>query len=172
MAEFSAELGQQAAQVLHTLLQNPATRQQALRLMKQANPGVPIPEIDEPDKIHAELAKRDEKIVSLETRINQSELERNAREARSRVSAEYGLSEEDTGAVEKLMKDSGISDFGTAAKFYDMERKLHPATATPASHRMRLPEIDLAGADDINIWARDEAERAINDLQRSRVSGQ
>lgn len=104
-------------------LGNKETRETYLRLRKALNPEIPIPEIDEPEKLRAEIeakfATRDE--AEAKFRKEQADKEFIAEYNRRKESLKgppYYLRDTDLPAVEKLIEERGFPSLELAADYY------------------------------------------------------
>jgi len=112
----------------------------------------------------------------LRTQIQTLEAKQMEKEIRSRIDGEkaqaqakYKLSEEDMKEVSKTMIENGIGSYDIAADYFTKSRQLaKPTTDHYQDHSaLTLPgDIDLFK--DRNAWARKEAYKAINEIERNR----
>lgn len=173
-AELSLEDLAELGRTFNKVLEHPETRDIGLRVMKKAT-GISVPEIDLKDQANAAFRARDEKIASLENGIRE-------RDARERVERERralegkGFSADDVAAIEKLMIDEQIPNYGTAANHYKMSRQLAaptPATGAQPGSTYDLPSEALAagksGRQGLNKFARQQADAAMAEITSGRI---
>lgn len=175
LEQYSPEEVQQMAATYQTLLNNPQTRDMALRLTKHVNPALSIPEIELKDATAAALKSRDEKIAELEAK-------QLAQEARDRIDRERralrdeGFSADEITAVEKVMTDEHIPSYATAATYFRNARQVAqptPATGEAQSTTYDLPAEALAsmkaGKQGLKKFALQQAEAAMSEIQSGRI---
>jgi hypothetical protein len=165
LENITDEARDQLADLADSLSRNPKTREAFLRMTRSVRPNLPIPELDLKDMGAAELKKRDDKIASLEARLIEHDVIEGIKEKRQAL-VEKGLAKrEDIPTIEKLMLDRKIPDYETAAEFHKLQKQI--ATPTPASvTEVRLPESVKDIMKNPTQWARGEAYKALEDLQK------
>lgn len=162
------------ARLYQTLMQNPKTREQVLRMQKDINPNLPIPEIDAADKVRTEISARDDRIAALEQDARTRDIRDRASAVRSAAMSKYGLTEAEMQGVEALMvsETDPIPTYDAAARVYLADQQL--ATPTHSSIEAavyEMPEHDVWGAGIGNPQAlariaAKEAAAAMNDIRR------
>lgn len=166
MADFenmSLEDQQALGITMHKLLSNPELRKTTLGLLKKADPSVSLPEIEMEEKLSAVAQQQEEKISSLESKLQQRDL----MEQREKKFAQLREKGFDPAEVEKTMLEKRIADYDTAAQYLELERAAAPPT--PASITpITLPDDAKAIAKNPRGWANHEAHLAINDLMAKR----
>lgn len=148
-----------------SVLSNPDTKLEALRLAKKINPKFSNPELDTDTRIQA---VREESAAALKKIQEERDADRiaNAREAKTRELKEKGY---DIVAVEKVMSDNGIGNYETAIKFMRGEAALAPAVPTSVTGGdATMP----TGFKDIiknpARWAREKAAEILNDARQGK----
>ena len=158
------------AELARSLANDPATRKQFLRLVKQKNPNQPIPEIDLESSMQAFAKPHLDKIQAMEERMLKSEAENNILKKRESL-FKKGFSEEDVAAIEKMMIEKQIGSHDTAAEFFAAQKKVAEPTPTSFASTMTLPvkgkEVKEAGG--IRNWSLQEAFKAAEDIRAGRV---
>ena len=152
------------AQLLEALYHDPRTRGPLLQMIKHKSPGTPIPELDAPAQIHAALAPKLKEIDELKTELRKDKAQKEFEQERSRAREIVG--EEALPAVEKLMQDKMIGDWETAARHYRMTQE----TASPGRRGptpVTRPAYEGLLKDRRN-WARQEAYKAVEEIERQR----
>lgn len=176
LEQFSPEEVQQMAATYQGLLNNPKTREVALRLTKVHNPALSIPEIEVKDATAAALKSRDDKIAELE----QKQLQQEARERIERERAslrDQGFDADQIAAIEKVMTDEQIPSYKTAATYYRNAQQVAqptPATGETASAATYdLPGEALAsmknGKQGLKKFALQEADKALAEINAGRI---
>lgn len=148
---------------------NPKTRKNFLGLIKEANPNLPIPEIDEPARIAGELKERDDRFEKYVEEQNKKERERSLASERKSVIEEHNLSDEDIKKVEKIMTERRVFNYADAAKLYNLERE----PATPVVYGMsegvgELPA-DEGLMENPEKWSLRTAHAMIDDIKRQQT---
>lgn len=125
------------ATLLDTLLANPETRKDALKLVKKSSPNMPIPELDAEAAADVKLAEERKERLALEVRVRDGEIRERIANERKRVMREHSLNDEDMVEVEKLMVDekAPIPHFDAAVKVF----KASLVQATPTSAALSAP---------------------------------
>lgn len=154
------------------LSENPATRNDFLKMTKTANPGVSIPEIDIPNQINSKLEEERKKREELEAKILESEVRQTIRDRREGLMKSKGLTFDQIQEVEKMMTEKGIANHETAADFFLSQQRA--ATPTPsggssAMHAMPKPDLKDFGGN-IKQYAVQEARNVIDELRGRRVA--
>ena len=148
------------------MLDNPATRERALRLHKEVRPDVNIPEIDLPHQFNTALAEERSKREALENRMREDDVRRDI-EAKRSAMIQKGIPADKVVDVERLMTERGIMNHDTAADFYLSQQKLATPTAPDIAsryHSQQLPVIDskpFGGS--VKNWAKAEAMKAFQE---------
>ena len=165
---MSAEAIADLAALAKGLSENPKTRPGMLRLMKDADPSLSIPEVDIPANIGAAVKPHLDRIAKLEREGNERAIRDQITERRASLIKNKGLTEADIPEVEKLMIEKGISNHDTAADFLLSQR--NSAQPTPSSFSQpAIPRPDMkAMGGNIGAWARNEATTAIADIIKNR----
>lgn len=131
-----------------TLLTSPDTRERTLRLMKEKNPNLVMPEIDASDRVMKAVEGEAKKREELEAKIMERDIKERIEKERARVKSTYKLSDADVLEVEKLMtdKDNPIPNYDGAARVYKAART--PSEPTPM--QIGAPTYDMP---DGKVWA-------------------
>lgn len=140
---------EQSTDLFDTLLNDPATRRDTLKMLKAKNPAMTIPEIDTANEVENSIAAERAERVKLETRIRDSEIRDRIDKERARVMKTHDLSDADMIEVEKIMtdKDAPIPHYDAAAKVFKASR----VQATPTSAVLVPRTFDMPAKD---IWAK------------------
>jgi hypothetical protein len=157
-----------------TLISDPATRPEALALVKRKNPAMVIPELDQ--QVASDKALAAERVKREELEVKVRDLQINARldKERDRVMKQYGLDEAGLLEVEKLMVDetAPIPHYDAAAKVFKASQQM----ATPTSSNVLavktwdMPEKSMWGKGvgdrmGLDKVFREEAYKAVNELR-------
>lgn len=132
-----------SAALFNTLVNNPETREEALKLVRRADPKRPIPELDASEKMEKRLEEERAERAKLEERIRDGEIRGRLDKERARVMKQYTLDDAEMLEVEKIMtrEDAPIPHYDAAAKVYKAEKQLaKPTTAAIADFSFKMPE--------------------------------
>jgi hypothetical protein len=151
---------------------NPATRGLYLRMLKAANPGVPIPEVDVEVRTARALAARDQQIKEMQDREN-------VRMQRDHAITLYENLRED-GVVSTRQNFAELVKYAHENGFTTTEQGLRKANAfqaqerssaepTPLTARPLVPKDNKDLLRNPREWARKEASAAISEIMKSRA---
>lgn len=149
-------------QLMAILGQDPKYRPEVLRLVRAANPQMPIPELDVAESVRGQI---DDAKQSVEARAKAAEdrletLERMIR--RDRWAESNGLSEEEMTELESFAKEKKIGDPAAALDYYRLGR---PRSTGPR------PDITAESRKELHAnpraWALREGERVLQEIRRS-----
>ena len=159
------------AQIAKGLSDNPDTRTSFLGLVKKADPGQSIPELDIANQITSAVSEERAKREVLEAKIMERDARENVMNRREAIKKSKGLSDEDVAEVEKIMVEKGISNHDTAAEFMVAQRqsaKPTPFQAGYGSHQ--APKVDTKPyGGNMTQWSRNEAAETISDIRSGRI---
>lgn len=151
---------------LKRMLQNPDVniRMRAKKLWKEIEPTANFPDLEQHEQTEALKAEFQAKLDKLEQeRLEESVKQR--REKNHRMIADAGLTVE---AVEKVMTEERILEYGTAIKYLQGQRALAPPTPESITP-IRMPDNLKDIQKDPNKWARLEAHNALNEIIAQRA---
>lgn len=154
---------------------NPKTRKKFLQTVKEANPNMPIPEIDEPARVEGIIAEERKQRENFEAEQRNRWLSQDLERERSDVASQFSLSADDMKAMEKMMTEKTLpADYKWAAPLYKQQVEQSTPTTNSGMSYLNL-QSQLASneslkglMEDENSWARQQADAMINDFQRSR----
>ena len=131
--------------------------------------GFTDPELAASRRHQKETAELREKIDSLESRNMEKEIRSRVDKERDEAKAKFKLSDDDMKEVSKLMVESGIGNYEKAADYYRLQKQAaKPTTDHIVDHSaMTLPG-DIQLYKNPIKWARDEAYKAIGEIERNR----
>lgn len=114
---------------MRQLLSNPKTRREVLKLQKELNPNLVIPELDAAAPVQDALTAMDVKFSELAKRLDTDAEERAKEKRLAQLQSEWdkgrsllrsqGYTDEGLAAVEKFMEEKGIRDHDVAAAAYE-----------------------------------------------------
>ena len=172
LEDLTPDARDELAKLARDLAEDPATREQFLRLTKQKRQNLTIDAIDLKDQFNARFEEMQSKNEALEAKLKEKEaLEELKHRRETLLRKGKAKSEEDIAEIEKVMLEKGITNHDTAADYFDFMRQ----SATPTA----------ANVFDKSIWneqardalksfrhdpvraARDEAARALTELRKN-----
>lgn len=160
--QYSLEQLQGIVNLGESLINNPETREDFLRLVQKSNPRLQIPELQQRDSVMTELQKERDARMSLEKQIREDKLRADLEKTRQSVQAKHKLTDDQMASVEKLMLDKQIPSYETAAEFLVAQTK----AAEPSFNRTtERPGITMP---DSTIWAKGVGNQAaLNNIARN-----
>jgi hypothetical protein len=129
------------AQLTDAALKNPKTRKAYLQAIKEANPQIPIPEIDAAEPINSEISEMKNAMTKFmddfkkerddEKSQNQIKEVKRSYEAGKSKLLDLGYTPEAIGEIEKLMESEGITNWEVGRKAFEYDNP-RPAPAAPS----------------------------------------
>lgn len=152
------------------LANDPKTRKDFLKLVKAKHPEQVIPELDNETAMLAYAKPLVDKLTAMEKR----ELERSVNDkisARRAELREQGYTADDVKAIEEMMVKESIPSHATAANYYKLQKQAAQPTPSMANLTTKLPvdKKTIKEAGGVKNWARNEAQKAFDDLRSGRV---
>lgn len=167
---MSNDEAMQAGLLYSRLLKNPATRAQALQLMKAGDPNLHIPEVDIPTQFETHLKPLKEQNEKLAKQLEEMTLA-TARKGILEDLVTGGLAENMAEAklIEKFALDEKIADYKSAAKFYRMSKQVAEPSAdvTIMGGPMEMPMDFKEIAKNPKSWANKAAITALTDFRKT-----
>lgn len=167
LENLSEEARNELAALAQRLADNPKTRKDFLRMTKQVNPDLPIPELEIEEKTNSAIDQMRQENEAIKAKLQAKEAEEML-EKRRRSLVKKGLvdNEDEIDAVEKLMLEKKIADHETAAQYHQWMKQA--AVPTPSGYQpSAVKQFDLN-----KFWknpataARDEAVKALNEVRK------
>jgi hypothetical protein len=177
LEDFTDEQRDSMAATYKSLIDNPETRELALRLTKKVNPEASIPEIELKDAARAEFKRIADRQDAADAKLLERDAEQRVKEARLAL-REQGFSKEDIAAIETIIieekKNGNHMTYDLAARFYANSKTVaEPTPVTQAHFAPTLPQDAAAamksGKKGLNAWALDSAAKALAEIQAGRV---
>lgn len=172
LEDLTPEARDELALLARELAENPSTRENFLRLTKQARPSMTIDAIDMKDTIDAKSRELQDKYDALEAKMREKEaLEELERRRQGLIEKGKAKSKDDVKEIEKVMLEKGIQNHETAADYYEFMK----TAATPTSPQVFNGSFMNETARDTlskfyknpAVAARDEAARALTELRKN-----
>lgn len=172
-----ARAGDERNRLFNSLLNSPDTREDALRLVKKANPTMPIPELDSTSKLEARLAEERKAREDLEKKVQEDQIRDRIDRERARCMKKYELTEAEISEIETTImmdKEAPIPHYDAACKVYKASKV--QATPTPAvmtRPKWEMPEKDvwkegIGNRMRLNQIADEQAYVALNEIRAGR----
>jgi hypothetical protein len=162
------------AELSKKLADNPKTRKAFLRLTKEVNPELTIPEIEIEDSTSSALLKMQNENNSLRNKFREREALDDLEKRRNNL-MKKGLakSDDDVAAIEKVMLEEGITNHEAAARHWAWMQQA--AAPTPSQFHTNVAKNqgwDLSRFSKNPIGtARDVAHEALAELRKNRPIG-
>ena len=167
LENLSEEAQKELAALAQRLADNPKTRKDFLRLTKQVNPDLPIPELEIEEKTNSAIDLMRQENEAIKAKLQAKEAQEML-DKRRQALVKKGLvdNEDEIDAVEKLMLEKKIADHETAAQYHQWMKQA--AVPTPSGYQpSAVKQFDLN-----KFWknpasaARDEAVKALNEVRK------
>ena len=172
LEDLTPEARDELALLARELAENPSTRENFLRLTKQARPSMTIDAIDMKDTIDAKSRELQDKYDALEAKMREREaVEELERRRQALIEKGKAKSKDDVKEIEKVMLEKGIQNHETAADYYEFMK----TAATPTSPQVfNSSFMNETARDTLSkfyknpaVAARDEAARALTELRKN-----
>ena len=171
LEDLSPEARDELALIARQLAENPATRNDFLRMTKKVKPDITIDTIELEDKFEARQQQNNARIEELQAKLMEKEaLETLEKRRQALIKSGKAQSDEDVEKIEKIMLEKGIQNHETAADYWQWMNK----ASEPTGQSFYNPSVLNETARDTlsKFWknpqraARDEAVRAMQDLRK------
>ena len=165
---LSDDTRDELAQLALSLSGNPKTRKGLLGLVKEAAPGTPIPELDEPARMEGMLAEERKARETFEQGQRDRWLQQDLSAKKRGVMETHGLSDTDMKAIEERMGKGELPvDYSFAARLYKQE--IEPVGATNYGSGGYGP-FEMPAADGLleneSNWSLKTAHQLIDEIQK------
>lgn len=173
LEDLSPDARDELALIARQLAENPATRNDFLRMTKKVKPDITIDTIDLEDRFSAQLQQRDEQVNELRAKLMEKEALETLKERRQSLLEKGKVStKDDIEKVEKIMLEKGINNHETAAEYWAWMNKSQEPTS---SQNLYSPNVMNQQARDTlsKFWsnskvaAREEAAKALDEIRRN-----
>ncbi len=165
---FSEDQKDQLLETLEGFYNDPEVGPQVQGLIEKKF-GVTDPQLAQSRRHSKEVETLREQVQTLEAKNSEKEIRQRINDAKSSAQAKHKLTDDDMKEVSKLMLEAGMGDYDKAADYYKLSRQAaKPTSDQIAEHSaMTLPG-DMELFKDRSGWARREAYKAINEIERNR----
>ena len=171
LEDLSPEARDELALIARQLAENPATRNDFLRMTKKVKPDITIDTIELEDKFEARQQQNNARIEELQAKLMEKEaLETLEKRRQALIKSGKAQTDEDVEKIEKIMLEKGIQNHETAADYWQWMNK----ASEPTGQSFYNPSVLNEAARDTlaNFWknpqraARDEASKALQELRK------
>lgn len=171
LEDLSPDARDELALIARQLAENPATRNEFLRMTKKVKPDITIDTIELEDKFEARQQQSNARIEELQAKIMEKEaLETLEKRRQALIKSGKATSDADVESIEKIMLEKGIQNHETAADYWQWMNK----ASEPTGQQFYNPSVLNETARDTlsKFWknpqraARDEAAKAMMDLRK------
>lgn len=150
------------------LADNPKTRKSFLRLTKEVNPELVIPELQLEEYTEKKVNDAEQRVMQLENKLREKEAREELDRKRNALKTNgLAQSDQDVEEIEKIMLEKNIANHETAAQYWDWMKQ--SATPTPTGYTpSAIGKFDLS-----QYWknpqgaARNEAAKALTELRKN-----
>ena len=168
LEDLSYEQRDELAALAKLLADNPKTRKNFLRLTKEVNPDLVIPELQLEEYTEKRVNEADQRVMQLENKLRERDAIESLEKKRNSLKAKgFAQSDEDVEAIEKVMVEKNIPNHETAAQYWEWMKQ--SAVPTPTGYNPSgLGKFDLS-----QYWknpqgaARNEAAKALTELRKN-----
>ena len=165
------------ADLVEPVYNHPKWGKDARRLLKNAYPNLPIPDLDIADEVNARLDAEKKEREEKEAAVKKAEADKKAaadrdewQKQRAEIQKQYRYTDETMGKLEQWMKENFVGNYQVAAKAFASEQPM-PIDSTYDPHLWHHDRADGFAeiARDPEAWGRNEIMRALRaEEQRAR----
>lgn len=139
LENYSPEAIEELAALSKRLSENPKTRKSFLRLAKEVNPDIPMPELEMEEMVNERTNAAEKRVADLENQLRAQQVRDELNRRRTRLK-ESGVAQTDDDIleIEKLMTEKGIANHETAADYWRHMKQA--AVPTPVIRNPLCPE--------------------------------
>lgn len=174
LENMSFEERDSLAELSKKLADNPKTRKAFLRLTKEVNPDLPIPEIEIEENTNSALLKMQKENEDIRNKLREKEALEDLEKRRNNL-MKKGLakSDDDVAEIEKVMLQEGITNHEAAARHWAWMQQAAQPTPSPYNPNVAKNQgWDLSRFSKNPVaTARDVAHEALAELRKNRPIG-
>ena len=173
LEDLSPDARDELALIARQLAENPATRNDFLRMTKKVKPDITIDTIDLEDRFSAQLQQRDEQVNELRAKLMEKEALETLKERRQSLLEKGKVStKDDIEKVEKIMLEKGINNHETAAEYWAWMNKSQEPTSSqniysPNDMNQQARDTLSKFWSNSKVAAREEAAKALDEIRRN-----
>ena len=115
LENYSPEAIEELAALSKRLSENPKTRKSFLRLAKEVNPDIPMPELEMEEMINEHTNAAEKRVADLENQLRAQQVRDELNRRRNKLKESgFAQTDDDILEIEKLMTEKGIANHETA----------------------------------------------------------
>jgi len=167
LENYSPEAIEELAALSKRLSENPKTRKSFLRLAKEVNPDIPMPELEMEEMVNERTNAAEKRVADLENQLRAQQVRDELNRRRTRLK-ESGVAQTDDDIleIEKLMTEKGIANHETAADYWRHMKQA--AVPTPGYPQPVMSRMDVKGYMKNPVAAaRENAAAALAELRKN-----
>lgn len=155
------------ARVLDELYENPKTKMELFKLLKQNNPKIRVPEIDAPNETLEAIKPALTEIKQTRDELEKERVALQVERARENLKRKHNLTDEELADTGKYMQEKGITNVDTALEHKRLAAKVAAPRSAPNGGTIQLPNMTEIFADPKG-WALNEAHKTIDEIEQNR----
>jgi hypothetical protein len=167
LENYSPEAIEELAALSKRLSEDPKTRKSFLRLAKEVNPDLPVPELEMEEVVNQRVSASEQRVADLEKQLRAREVREELNRRRNKLKESgYVQSDDDILEIEKLMTEKGIANHDTAADYWHHMKQ--SAVPTPGYPQPVMSRMDVKGYMKNPVAAaRENAAAALAELRKN-----
>jgi hypothetical protein len=167
LENYSPEAIEELAALSKRLSENPKTRKSFLRLAKEVNPDIPMPELEMEEMVNERTSAAEKRVADLENQLRAQQVRDELNRRRNRLKESgFAQTDDDILEIEKLMTEKGIANHETAADYWRHMKQA--AVPTPGYPQPVMSRMDVKGYMKNPVAAaRENAAAALAELRKN-----
>ena len=167
LENYSPEAIEELAALSKRLSENPKTRKSFLRLAKEVNPDIPMPELEMEEMVNERTTAAEKRVTDLENQLRAQQVRDELNRRRNKLKESgYVQTDDDILEIEKLMTEKGIANHETAADYWRHMKQA--AVPTPGYPQPVMSRMDVKGYMKNPVAAaRENAAAALAELRKN-----
>ena len=167
LENYSPEAIEELAALSKRLSENPKTRKSFLRLAKEVNPDIPMPELEMEEMVNERTSAAEKRVADLENQLRAQQVRDELNRRRNKLKESgFVQTDDDILEIEKLMTEKGIANHETAADYWRHMKQA--AVPTPGYPQPVMSRMDVKGYMKNPVAAaRENAAAALAELRKN-----
>ena len=167
LENYSPEAIEELAALSKRLSENPKTRKSFLRLAKEVNPDIPMPELEMEEMVNERTTAAEKRVTDLENQLRAQQVRDELNRRRNKLKESgFAQTDDDILEIEKLMTEKGIANHETAADYWRHMKQA--AVPTPGYPQPVMSRMDVKGYMKNPVAAaRENAAAALAELRKN-----
>ena len=167
LENYSPEAIEELAALSKRLSENPKTRKSFLRLAKEVNPDIPMPELEMEEMVNERTTAAEKRVADLENQLRAQQVRDELNRRRNKLKESgFAQTDDDILEIEKLMAEKGIANHETAADYWRHMKQA--AVPTPGYPQPVMSRMDVKGYMKNPVAAaRENAAAALAELRKN-----